>query len=183
MTLLRARNSVARPSAPELRHPVTVDLRQVILGLLHDPALLGAAEHLRQPHGHLRRNPAPAIHKLRQRVRVTPRAAAARVILKPSGSMHSCNATSPGCGRFFMVIGALRLVAVGWHGTGKVAICLRVLSRVACRRMSATCGPDGSHPFARPLRRYPPLPCDGTCRARRPSVVRGRTQIADRRSL
>src|ERR1039458_130366 len=38
-------------------------------------------------------------------LRVTPRAAAACVMVKPEGSMHSCNTTRPGCGGFFMVMG------------------------------------------------------------------------------
>src|SRR5271165_6786530 len=37
-------------------------------------------------------------------LRVTPRAAAASVMVNPKGSMHSCNTTKPGCGGFFMVM-------------------------------------------------------------------------------
>src|ERR1035438_1015606 len=38
-------------------------------------------------------------------LRVTPRAAAALVMVRPEGSMHSCRTTTPGCGGFFMVMG------------------------------------------------------------------------------
>src|SRR5450759_3407107 len=38
-------------------------------------------------------------------LRVTPRASAAWVMVKPVGSIHSCNTIRPGCGGFFMVIG------------------------------------------------------------------------------
>src|SRR5579862_7673895 len=38
-------------------------------------------------------------------LRVTPRASAACVMVKPDGSMHSCNTTRPGWGGFFMVMG------------------------------------------------------------------------------
>ena len=37
--------------------------------------------------------------------RVTPRAVAARVIVKPKGSMHWRKTTPPGCGGFFIIIG------------------------------------------------------------------------------
>src|SRR5260370_15677030 len=46
-------------------------------------------------------------------LRVTPRAAAACVMVKLNGSMHSCNTTRPGWGGFFMVMGrSPRLVVI-----------------------------------------------------------------------
>jgi hypothetical protein len=45
-------------------------------------------------------------------LRVTPRAAAASVIVKPEGSMHSCKTTRPGCGGFFIIIGWLLSVVI-----------------------------------------------------------------------
>src|SRR5579862_344300 len=45
-------------------------------------------------------------------LRVTPRASAASVIVKPKGSMHWRNTTPPGCGGFFMVMGWFLLVVI-----------------------------------------------------------------------
>ena len=42
---------------------VAPDLREVVLNLLHKPAFLGAAEDLRQPHGHFRRYAALFVHQ------------------------------------------------------------------------------------------------------------------------
>jgi len=44
------------------------DLREVVLSLLHKPALLCAAENLRQPHGHFRRYAAHLVDEFRKRV-------------------------------------------------------------------------------------------------------------------
>src|ERR1051326_7527515 len=46
-------------------------------------------------------------------VRVTPRAAAASVMLRPKGSIHWRNTKPPGCGGFF--IGMVRFLSVGVH--------------------------------------------------------------------
>src|SRR5580698_1099998 len=45
-------------------------------------------------------------------VRVTPSAAAAAVIVNPSGSMHSRSTTSPGCDGFFIGITGFLLMVV-----------------------------------------------------------------------
>src|SRR5437016_5018902 len=46
-------------------------------------------------------------------LRVTPRASAACVMVKPKGSIHSCNTTMPGWGGFFMGMDScLRLVVI-----------------------------------------------------------------------
>src|ERR1019366_543996 len=44
-----------RDFEPPKLQPVAADLGKVILGLLHKPAFLGAAENLREPHGHFGR--------------------------------------------------------------------------------------------------------------------------------
>ncbi len=46
---------------------VCANLSQIVMRLLRQPTCCAAAEDLRQPHGHLRRNAALSIHKLRQR--------------------------------------------------------------------------------------------------------------------
>src|SRR5271154_2807577 len=45
-------------------------------------------------------------------LRVTPRATAASVIVKPEGSMHWRKTTPPGCGGFFMVMALSPLVVI-----------------------------------------------------------------------
>src|ERR1039458_1983207 len=45
-------------------------------------------------------------------LRVTPRASAARVMVKPKGSIHSCNTTRPGCGGVFIVMGCCVSVVI-----------------------------------------------------------------------
>ena len=47
---------------------VAADLREVVLDLLHKPAFLGAAEDLRQPHGHFRRYAALFVDEFGKRV-------------------------------------------------------------------------------------------------------------------
>jgi hypothetical protein len=49
-------------------YTVTLDLSKLVLSLLHQPALLGAAENLGQSHGHLRRYPALPVYQFRKRV-------------------------------------------------------------------------------------------------------------------
>jgi hypothetical protein len=55
-------------------------------------------------------------------LRVTPRASAARVMVKPKGLMHSCNTTRPGCGGFFMVIGWFLSVVIDIINVLRVAV-------------------------------------------------------------
>jgi len=69
---------------------------EVVLGLLRDPAFSAAAEDLRKPDGHVRRNAALAVDEFGKSGARKPRAFAARVMVRPSGSMHSLRTTLPG---------------------------------------------------------------------------------------
>ena len=86
---------------------VGVDVSEVVMRLLCEPACGATAEDLRQPHSHFGRNPPFAVHEFRH---VTPSAAAASVMLNPNGSMHCRRTTPPGWGGFF--IGMCGLLSV-----------------------------------------------------------------------
>src|ERR1017187_6961884 len=70
-------------SQPFQLYAVAADLGKVVLGLLHKPAFLVAAENLGQPHGHFGRYAALPVTSSESVLRVTPRAAAASVMVKP----------------------------------------------------------------------------------------------------
>ena len=59
---------------------------------------------LGQLHCHFGRYAALPVYQFRKLLRVTPRAWAASVMVKPKGSMHWRNTMPPGCGGFFMVM-------------------------------------------------------------------------------
>src|SRR5713226_2261291 len=85
--------------------PVCANMGKVVLRLLQEPAFGVAAKDLGQAHGHFRGMPRFSFTSSESVLRVTPRASAACVMVKPEGSIHSCNTTRPGCGGFFMVMG------------------------------------------------------------------------------
>ncbi len=49
-------------------HPVAADLCEVVLSLLHQPALLAGSKDLREPNGHLTGYTALPVHQFRKRV-------------------------------------------------------------------------------------------------------------------
>lgn len=53
-------------------YTLAVGLGEVVLGLSHQPALLGAAENPGQPHGHFGRDAALPVYKFRKRVASHP---------------------------------------------------------------------------------------------------------------
>jgi hypothetical protein len=69
------------------------------VGLLGQPGRGAAAEGFGQAHGHFGRDSALAVDKV---VRVTPRAAAACVMVRPKGSMHWRRTKLPEWGGFFI---------------------------------------------------------------------------------
>jgi hypothetical protein len=81
---------------------VGANLGEVVMGLLRQPGCGAVAENLGQRtaiSGEIPRFPFTNSDKV---VRVTPRAAAACVMVKPRGSMHWRSTKPPGCGGFFM---------------------------------------------------------------------------------
>src|SRR5580704_3716333 len=72
--------------------------------LLRKPGCGAAAEDLRQAYGHLGRNSRFSLTSSESVVRVTPRAAAAWVMVKPKGSIHWRSTKPPGCGGFFILM-------------------------------------------------------------------------------
>lgn len=76
---------------------------ELILRLLDQPAFFRAAENLGDSRtaisGDIPRLPFTSSESV---LRATPSAAAASVILRPKGSMHSRKTMPPGCGGFFM---------------------------------------------------------------------------------
>src|SRR5262245_59501833 len=82
-------------------------------------------------------------------LRVTPRAAAASVMVKPKGSIHSCSTTRPGCGGFFMVMGGFLSMVID---------IINVLRAVVKAENHPPVGPDSYSPeaFIRALERMQP---------------------------
>jgi len=76
-----------------------VDLGEVVLSLLHKPAVFGASEGLGKSHGHFGRYAALVISS-ESVLPVTPIGTAAPVMVSPKGSLHWCKTTPPGCGGF-----------------------------------------------------------------------------------
>ena len=67
-----------------MTYPVqAADLCKVVLSLLYQPDLPGAAENLREPHGHFRRYAAFPIYEFRKRVARHSKASADCVMVKP----------------------------------------------------------------------------------------------------
>ena|SRR4051812_6579033 len=96
---------------PPNLNPVGADLCQIVVGLLRQPSCGTAAEDLGEAHGHVRRYPRFPLTSSDNVVRVTPRAAAACVTVKPKGSMHWRSTKPPGCGGFFIGMFSLLVLA------------------------------------------------------------------------
>ena len=92
--------------------PAAPNVGKVILRLLHQPALFGAAENLGEPHSHFRRYAALPVHEFRKSVAGYAESFGGVRDRQAIGSMHSSNTTTPGCGGVFIVIGLFRSVVI-----------------------------------------------------------------------
>ena len=90
-----------------------------LVGRLHSqPGFRGRAEGLRQPDGHLHRNPCSLVHQLRKRLpgnAQTLRGPASRS--NPRGSRHCRFTIPPGCGGLAMAMTSFSLVVEPWKST------------------------------------------------------------------
>jgi hypothetical protein len=79
-------------------------LGEVVSHLQPQPRFRAAAKCLVETDRHVGGNAALAVDQIVEGCRVTPNAAAASVIVRPSGSMQSCRTERPGWSGFFIVI-------------------------------------------------------------------------------
>lgn len=103
---------------------VGADLGQIVVRLLREPGCGAAAEDFGEADRHLGDIPRFSLTSSESVVRVTPRAAAASVMLNPIGSMHWRSTKPPGCGGFFIGISKtpsviVDIINVGRVGSGK----------------------------------------------------------------
>ena len=95
----------SRQFQPLKLDPVCANMGKVVLRLQQEPAFGVAAKDLGQAHGHFRGYAALLVYEFRKRVARHSKGFGSCVMVKPEGSIHSCNTTRPGCGGFFMVMG------------------------------------------------------------------------------
>ena len=127
------------------------EVGEVVVGLLGEPGFGAAAENFGEADGHFGRD---ALTSSERVVRVTPRAAAARVMVKPSGSIHWRRTKPPGWGGFF--IGMVRSPSVAilprqsFRGNASMIVEIIYVERIAVSETKdhSPVSPDSNRPRA-----------------------------------